>query len=784
MEKELIALEFDKIIDMLSQHAVSECGKELCRELRPYENEIDAQEALKQTACAQRLLMQFGVPALSVIKDITGACKRAQNGAVLSIKELMACADILKTAERLFAFLDEHLLQDDCFIVQRDGLILNRYLADKLSSSFIGEEEVADAASAELRDIRRKQLAAKNRIKSTLDGILRTHHKFLQDAIVTIRNGRYVIPVKAEHKADINGLVHDTSASGATLFVEPMQVVNANNDLSVLDAKERMEIERILSALSVEVGEYCEVITNDYEIERFFDFCFAKARYAEDLRATAPILNSFNILDVKKARHPLINKDVCVPIDIRLGKTYSALIITGPNTGGKTVSLKTTGLLCLMAKSGLFIPAQSESQIPFYKHIFADIGDEQSIEQSLSTFSAHMTNIVHILNNVSESSLVLLDELGSGTDPVEGAALAVSIIESMLSRRATLMCTTHYAELKLYALQTSYVENASCEFDVSTLKPTYKLVIGIPGKSNAFSIARRLGLDEIIIESAMRRLDEESIKVERVLADLETNRKMVERDTELAQQTRAQAEAELRRAEDIRQRYVAEADKEINRAKQKALDIVERAKREAKAVTKELDELRKERDRADFKAKIDASRAKIDDRLDTLEDEYSVTEKRAKKQISVPLKEGDKVTIFSLGGKQATVLAPPDKNGMVQLATGQVHLKLHLDDLELDTKSRQTEAFTSIQVDRASRKVQTELDIRGMTALEADGLIDTFLDNCALSGLNTVSIIHGKGTGALRSAVHQKLKRNKLVDAYRLGTFGEGETGVTIVTLK
>lgn len=787
MEKELIALEYDKVLHALSEHAVSECGRQFCLQLRPLSTAEQAREALAQTDCADRLLLRFGVPSLSAVSDVTGACRRASNGAVLSIKELLQAAEVLKAAERLITFLEEHLQPEDtCFESARTSLTANRFLADKLSSSFLSEEEVADAASTELAQIRRKQQAAKARIKSTLDGILRTHQKSLQESIVTIRNGRYVIPVKAEHRADINGLVHDTSSSGATLFIEPMQVVNANNDLNVLQSQEHAEIERILAQLSALVGEYGDAIAADFETERFFDFCFAKARYAQHLRAVCPALREDGVIRVKGARHPLIGREVCVPIDLELGDTYSALIVTGPNTGGKTVSLKTTGLLCLMAASGLFVPTQPQPQVAYFDHVFADIGDEQSIEQSLSTFSAHMSNIVDILSKTDENSLVLLDELGSGTDPTEGAALAVAIIESLLSRGAKVMCTTHYAELKLYAVQTPYVENASCEFDVATLKPTYKLMIGIPGKSNAFAIARRLGLDEVIIDNARKRLDSESVKVEHVLADLEINRKTVQHQTEMAEQLRLQAQQELRRAQEALERNTQQAEQQLNQAKQKALEIVERARREAKAVTKQLDDLRRERERADFKARIDASRAVIEKKLDRLEEENTVVPKRTKEAITQPLKEGDPVRIFSLGGKQATVLAPADKNGKVSVAVGSAKLKVSIEDLEPDRKPRKpVQSTTTLQMQRASeRQVQTELDLRGMTVMDAELAVDEFLNNCALSGLHTVSIIHGKGTGALRAAVRQKLKRCKMVDSFRLGVFGEGEDGVTIVTLK
>ena len=551
MEKEFTTLEFDKVLAALAEHAISPAAKELCLSLSPAETREDAEKALGQTASAEKLLLNFGAPSFGSLKDVTGACARAQNGAQLAPSELLAAANVLKLTERLKKFLDEHLDENDALSEDRYSLVPNNYLADKILSSFVGEDEVADGASPALREIRRKQAQARNKIKSSLDSLVRSQQtqKYLQENIVTQRNGRYVIPVKAEYRSEIAGLVHDTSSSGATLFIEPMSVVNANNELSELDAKERAEIDRILSALSSEVGDYAETISEDFRTARFFDFCFAKARYAAALRAVRPELNENGVIQAEKARHPLISKDKCVPIDIALGDKYSALIVTGPNTGGKTVSLKTTGLLCLMAKSGLFVPCRDEAKIGFFDRVFADIGDEQSIEQSLSTFSAHMANISSILTQITPNSLVLMDELGSGTDPVEGAALAIAIIEQMQATGARIMCTTHYAELKLYALQTPDVENASCEFDVATLKPTYRLIIGIPGKSNAFAIASMLGISEDIINNAKFHLDNESVKVERVLADLEISKKTAQFDIERAEHIRQKAADELKKEE-------------------------------------------------------------------------------------------------------------------------------------------------------------------------------------------------------------------------------------------
>ena len=785
MEKEFTTLEFDKVLAALAEHAISPAAKELCLSLSPAETREDAEKALGQTASAEKLLLNFGAPSFGSLKDVTGACARAQNGAQLAPSELLAAANVLKLTERLKKFLVEHLDENNPLSEDRYSLVPNNYLADKILSSFVGEDEVADGASPALREIRRKQAQARNKIKSSLDSLVRSQQtqKYLQENIVTQRNGRYVIPVKAEYRSEIAGLVHDTSSSGATLFIEPMSVVNANNELSELDAKERAEIDRILSALSSEVGDYAETISEDFRTARFFDFCFAKARYAAALRAVRPELNENGIIQAEKARHPLISKDKCVPIDIALGDKYSALIVTGPNTGGKTVSLKTTGLLCLMAKSGLFVPCRDEAKIGFFDRVFADIGDEQSIEQSLSTFSAHMANISSILTQITPNSLVLMDELGSGTDPVEGAALAIAIIEQMQATGARIMCTTHYAELKLYALQTPDVENASCEFDVATLKPTYRLIIGIPGKSNAFAIASMLGISEDIINNAKFHLDNESVKVERVLADLEISKKTAQFDIERAEHIRQKAADELKKAREEREKILADAEKDAQKSRQKAIDMIESARREAQVVTDELDRLRKEKERADFKKNIEATRVATEDRLDKLEEKIETRPKEKKKPLERPLKVGDSVRVYSMN-KEGEVLEEP-KNGKVMLQIGSVKMRFPLEDLEIIKPKQPKQQQTTLDIEsRATRRAVSELDLRGVTVMETERMVDEYIDECSLSGLKVVSVIHGKGTGALRAAVQQRLKRNKLVESYRLGTFGEGESGVTIVTLK
>ena len=783
--KNLNTLEFDKIKEKLKQHAISDPGKEACENLLPFSSFEDAQIALNETESATLFLARFGSPSFGGITNITHSCKRAASGSVLSIKELLNIGVVLKCARNLSEFF-ENRSEGTPFENYVQDLYINKYFEDKISTSFISEEEVADTASTTLREIRRKKLNARSRIRGVLDGLIhsQSHQKYLQDAIITIRNDRFVLPVKAEYKNEIGGLVHDISSSGATLFIEPVQVVAANNELSILAAEETKEIERILAEFSVEAGEFSDGIIKDFELAKFFDFTFAKARYANELKAVKPILRNDGRMDLVNARHPLIDKNKVVPISFSLGKDYGALIITGPNTGGKTVTLKTAGLLAFMAKSGLFVPAKEGAKVPFFDNIYADIGDEQSIEQSLSTFSSHMRNIVGILDQITPNSLVLLDELGSGTDPAEGAALAVAIIENIQQKGAKLMCTTHYAELKIYALQTEGVENASCEFDVATLMPTYRLVIGIPGKSNAFAIASRLGISDAIIAAAGDKLNNETVKVEHVLADLETKRKSIEVDSERAAELRKEAERNIRELEERLAKKQEEAEKEIAKQKQKAADLVERTKRDTDYMLRQIDELRKAKEKEDFKARISQTKKEISEKSDELEKATSTESKREKKPLPRAIKKGDNIIVFSLN-KPAVVLEDPDKKGNVLVSMGSIKTKINLKDIELNEHAKkEKEPMSVLKLERGSRQAKNEIDIRGMTGDEADGIIDDLLNNAAMANLNTVSIIHGKGTGALRAAVHDKLRKHPLVSEYRLGLYGEGETGVTIVTIK
>lgn len=789
--KYLNILEYPKMLERLAAHAISESGKAACLNLLPFESQEDAQKALNETDNAMVLCLKYGVSSFMDMTDIVMSANRAANGATLSIPELLAISNLLAVTRNQKNYLEEHTSEGDALYEYSFSLIPDRLFEEKINNAFPSPEEVWDGASPQLKEIRKKQNTAKNRIRSSLDSYIKspTYQKYLQDAIITIRNDRYVIPVKAEFRAEINGLVHDTSASGATLFVEPMSVVTANNELSVLAAEERREIERILNEFSSQVGERSDSLILSYHTCTYLDFTFAKAKYAIDSKAFMPVLNAAGEVDIKSARHPLIDKGKVVPIDISFGKSYTSLIITGPNTGGKTVSLKTAGIICLMAKSGLFIPAKEGSKVAFFDRIFADIGDEQSIEQSLSTFSSHMTNIVSILSEITDQSLVLIDELGSGTDPAEGAALAIAIIEDIKETGARLICTTHYAELKMYAVQSPEAENASCEFDVSTLRPTYRLIIGLPGKSNAFAIASRLGISDRIIEKAKENLSNETVKVDSILADLEISRKQSEFDSKEAARMKAEARAVLDNQEQAASDIRREADEILNSAKQKAAAIIERSERETKKILAELEELRKEKERADFAQKIAEAKSELKAFTEQSEKELEIKKPEAK-PLPRKLEKGDTVRILSIN-KEGIVLEAPDSKGYVLLQAGIVKTKVKLNEIELiekpgvktDIQKRPVPA-SSVQTERGSRGASLELDIRGMTAYEAETEVENFINNCWLAGLKNISIIHGKGTGALRSAVREQLKNHKLVSEFRLGVYGEGETGVTIVTLK
>ena len=785
------ALELDKVLAMLSDLASCQDSKELALKLKPESNITIAKGELKKTEDAFILLAKFGGPSFGSIKNVNNSLARANAGGVLTMRELLDIGENLRVIRSLHEWRSRQSEETSYSIdVYFGSLRPNKYLETKISSSITSEEDMADNASPALADIRRKMKQQAARIREKLDGIIRsqTYQKVLQDAIVTQRNGRFVVPVKAEFRGQISGLVHDTSSSGATVFVEPMAVVDANNEIRVLQGKEQDEIERILAELSAEAGTYADEIKYSYEAAIELNLIFAKAQLAYKMKASVPVLNDNGITELKKARHPLLDNKRVVPVDIMLGENFDTLVITGPNTGGKTVSIKTLGLLTLMAMCGLMIPVSDGSKVCVYKKVFADIGDEQSIEQSLSTFSSHMVNIVNIMKEADEESLVLIDELGAGTDPIEGAALAMAILERLKLQGAKIAATTHYAELKAYALDTPRVENGSCEFDVSTLRPTYRLLIGVPGRSNAFAISEKLGIESDVIERAKELVSAENVRFEDVVDTLEERRLEMEKEKNEAELLRQEREALKREAEKKLAEIEKLREKEIQRAKSEAMRLVEASRREANALMIEIEKLKKELKNQNSADKLNEMRSKLrkglsgvdaaaDPVMDSADDGY---------ELSRPLQVGDTVRIAGMGS-EGKVLATPDNKGYVEIQTGSMKMRVKVSDLRLIEKKKEQKKDTFVRRETESRMTaasDTRCDLRGMTVEEAILTLDLFLDNMIMSGLSEVTIIHGKGTGALRAAVQQHLKKHPQVKTYRLGTFGEGENGVTIANLK
>lgn len=786
-------LEFDKILNKMASYTDSEAVKERIRALVPFTELTAARDAQKETTEAVNTCFRLGNPPISLsVSDASAAAKRSEIGGTLNPKDLLNISRLLYVARRIKAYLGD--AAEDCTLLHSlgDALITQKSLEDDINSAVLSETEIADTASSDLSAIRRKKAALNAKIKDTLNSMIRSesYKKYLQDPLVTIRSGRYVIPVRAEYRAEISGIVHDTSASGATLFIEPMSVVTANNEIRDLENKEELEIEKILSILSQKVSEVASVILADYDIITRLDFIFCKAKLSFDMNATEPILNDEGIIEFKKARHPLIDKDVVVANDIFLGKNFDTLVVTGPNTGGKTVTLKTIGLLSIMAASGLHIPVQENSRAAVFKKFFADIGDEQSIEQSLSTFSSHMVKIVKIIDEVDENSLALFDELGAGTDPTEGAALAISVLEHLRAFGATTVATTHYSELKIFALTTDGVENASCEFDIDSLKPTYKLLIGVPGKSNAFAISRRLGLSEAVISRANEILSDEDIKFEDVITDLETTRAQAQSEKEYAKRMKDELSDLKTEIEKERKNLKDSKAKILENARREAKIIIMDAKEESNRIIKELERMRIEGKTADISEKTSSARKNLKEheaKLDKAMKQSSAPPKSPKKPIK-NLKVGETVRLLDLD-QTATVLKIADQKGMVRVQAGIMKLDVHISTLEkvLDTSTKEiaekyvksTAAYIS-----KTKNVSTEIDVRGQLPEEALMNVEKFIDDCYLSGISPVTIIHGKGTGVLKNAVSELLKRSKYVKSYRPGKYGEGEMGVTVVELK
>ena len=790
--RSLLSLEFDKIREMLALHATTEGAKGMAMTLSPTDDIDNVLKRLKKTTDAKRLCENKGMPSFSGVRDISEACDRAGKGASLNTRELLDVALVLKTSRGLIDYCYGNHLFDTVLDEIFDRLIPNRSLEDKIYRSIISEELISDDASPALANIRRQIRNTNNRIKDSLQRYVQggSHSKFLQENIVTQRNGRYVVPVKIEHKNDVKGLIHDTSASGATIFVEPMQVVEANNELRVLQSKEEHEIERILSALSASVAEYSDAIWLDYLNINELAFIFACAQLSISMNATSPTIVSERAINLKRARHPLIDKDKVVPIDVSIGYGYDTMIITGPNTGGKTVTLKTLGLFSLMAQSGLHIPTDDGSSLCVFENILVDIGDEQSIEQSLSTFSSHMVNIVSFMGDVSDKSLVLFDELGVGTDPIEGAALAVSIIEDVREKGAMCAATTHYAELKAYALDTEGVCNASCEFDVETLKPTYKLCIGTPGKSNAFAISSKLGLSDHIIERAKDHISSDNRKFEDIIGQLEKSRVEMEKQRAEVEEMRADYERFKASAEKEIKKKLDESTRELEKAKQKANSMVQSAKLSSDFILEQMEKVKKAKDSERLGSEIIEARRAVRDYIKKNEDTYNpVEEKKDEKYVLPrPLKRGDEVTIMSLGSN-ATLLEDPDKSGNVRVQAGILQTRVNIKDLKLientptvTTGDKKVKA-SSYTVQR-STTFKDEIDLRGMNGDEAWFAVDKYLDEATLMGFSRVRLIHGKGTGALKNALWKFLRGDKRIASFRIGQFGEGDGGVTIVDLK
>ena len=785
------ALELDKVLSMLANYASAADSKEMALNLEPETNITIAKGELKKTEDAYILLAKFGGPSFGSIKNVNNSLARANAGGVLTMRELLDIGENLRVIRSLHEWRSRQSDETSYSIdVYFGSLRPNQYLESKITSSITSEEEMSDNASPTLADIRRKMKQQASRIREKLDGIIhsQTYQKCLQDAIVTQRNGRFVVPVKAEFRGQLAGLVHDTSSSGATIFVEPMSVVEANNEIRVLQGKEQDEIERILTELSAETGNYAEEIKYSYEAALEINLIFAKAQLAYKMKASMPELNDNGVTVLKKARHPLLDNKKVVPVDIMLGETFDTLVITGPNTGGKTVSIKTLGLLTLMAMCGLMIPVADGSKVCVYEKVFADIGDEQSIEQSLSTFSSHMVNIVNIMRDADENSLVLIDELGAGTDPVEGAALAMAILERLKFQGAKIAATTHYAELKAYALDTPGVENGSCEFDVATLKPTYRLLIGVPGRSNAFAISEKLGIEKDVIDRAKELVSAENIRFEDVVDTLEERRLEMEKERQLAEKLRLENELLKQKTQERLDEIEKLREKEIQRARSEAMRLVENSRREANALMMEIEQMKKALKNQNNADKLNEMRSKVrkglsgvdaaaDPVIDGTDDGY---------ELSRPLQVGDNVRIAGMGS-EGKVLSLPDNKNYVEIQTGSMKMRVKVSDLRLLEKKKEQKKTSFVKNNTESRlnaSADTRCDLRGMTVEEGIMTLDLFIDSMVMAGLSEFTIIHGKGTGVLRAAVQQHLKKHPQIKTYRLGTFGEGENGVTIATIK
>ena len=786
-EKSIETLELPRVLALLADQAVTQEGKDKALRLRPETDPDEVSRLLKETTAAADKMVLRGSPSFTGVRPVAGSLQRADMGGSLNTRELLDIAAVLAAARSAKDYGDSDEGEKTPIDVFFHALHPNRFLEDKITGSIVGEGEIADSASPELASIRRHIRATESKVRDILQKIISSSQaKYLQESIITQRSGRYVVPVKSEFKNEIPGLVHDLSGSGSTFFIEPMGVVKANNELRELQAKEEKEIDRILAELSAEAASFREDINLNYDLLIRLDSIFARAKLSARMGAMEPGLSRKG-LRLRRARHPLLDPKTAVANDLELGESFDTLVITGPNTGGKTVTLKTMGLLTLMAQCGLHIPAADGSAIKVCRRVLADIGDEQSIAQSLSTFSSHMSNIVGMLQETDQETLILFDELGGGTDPVEGAALAAAIIEHARGLGALVAATTHYAELKMYAMTTPGVENASCEFDVETLAPTYRLLVGIPGKSNAFAISKRLGLPEEIIQQANARVSAENIRFEDVLTQLDQQRQEMEKEQRQAAQLRLEMEQAAAKAQEYRDSLQKEKEKNEAKAKAEARAILEEARRTADEVFRELGDMRKKAQKEQNWQQVNDQRAGLRHRLNEAESKLGAPEQAAPPPMLRPAKRGDTVTILKTG-TQATVLSV-NKDGVLQLQAGILRITAKQEEVRVVEGETQTQKAARQYIRRTEHKLRSlgakaEVDLRGMTTDEAELTLSQFLDRAMVSNLTQVTVIHGKGTGAVRKAVHAYLKRCKEVASFRLGRYGEGEDGVTIVELK
>ncbi|QPJ85819.1 endonuclease MutS2 [Sarcina sp. JB2] len=784
-DKVLRVLEFTKIKNELKQYAITKSAKDMVLNLKPYESFYDVVEHLEETNEALELITKKGNPPFEGFYDIKDGIVRAEKGGVLNAGTLLKIGNMLRVSRRMSEFLNRKE-EEESYKILEDlaiGLVSIKGLENSISNAIIGEDEISDKASSTLYGIRKSLKEKNSSVREKVNAIVRSNSQYLQDNLYTMRGDRYVIPVKAEYKSQVPGLVHDQSSTGATLFIEPMSIVNLNNEIKELMLKEREEINRILGVLSKAVYENITEISNNFNILVEFDFIFAKAKYGSFINGTMPNVNDKGIIDIIQGRHPLIDREKVVSSDIYLGRDFTSLIVTGPNTGGKTVTLKTAGLIELMGLSGLLIPAMENSTISFFKEIFADIGDEQSIEQSLSTFSSHMKNIVEIMAVANDESFVLFDELGAGTDPTEGAALAISILENLRKRGTKLLATTHYSELKGYALKTTNVENASVEFDVETLRPTYRLLIGVPGKSNAFEISKRLGLPDYVIKDAKESIDSESIKFEDLIQSLQDKRIRAEKDARENQILRREAKALRDKYKEKLDRIEVVRENAYSEARREAKEILRNAKEESDAILKNMREMERLGITSDARRRLEEERSKLRDKINNAESflQKKVNDNKGEAIDNITL--GMEAMLPSLNQK-VIILSRPDAKGMVQVQAGIMKINVKAEELRKIKQTKEEKKIKKREAKLNVKVVPTSIDLRGMDSEEACYAADKYLDDAYVGGLGEVTLVHGKGTGVLRKAINEMLRKHPHVKSHRLGEYGEGGTGVTVVILK